>query len=375
MKKIIVISGSTGGGHVSAAKGIQNYAEKKFKDNVKIIHVDVIKHMSFLFKKVYADTYINIIKYFPSIFGYLYKFTDNEKNEKVVLNELRYQFEEFFSKRFKRLIKRFKPDYIIFTHFLPAEHLGKAAKKKKYASKYAVVVTDYDVHSLWMQENMDLFFVANEESALRLINRGIDKSKIHVTGIPINPEFADDYNKEDSRVNLGLLPDRKTVLVMTGAYGVGRVDTFIEYLFDNIEKEFQIVALTGKNDKLKGQLDMLGEKYHGRIKAVGFTDEVQKYMSACDFAITKTGGLTTSECIAMGLPIITINPIPGQEERNTDYLLENGAGLKTVDLVGLTYRVEKLLNNDELLGKMKRNARRIARPKAGEDILNIVLNS
>jgi len=374
MKKIIVISGSTGGGHVSAANSLQLYAEKMFnKKKLQVIHIDVIKHMSLFFKKVYADTYINIIKFFPSIFGYLYKFTDHGKDKKVVLQEMRYHFEEFFSKRFKRVIKRIKPDYIIFTHFLPAEHLNKAALKKKYATKYAVVVTDFDVHSLWVQENMDLFFVANEESALRLANKGINKDKIHITGIPIAPGFTDHYNKEEVKARLGLSPKLDTVLLMTGAYGVGRIDSFTEHLFKNIDKEFQVIALTGKNEKLSESLKKIEKKYPGRIKAVGFTNEVQKYMAACEFAVTKTGGLTTSECLAMGLPIITLNPIPGQEEKNAYYLLENGAAFITSDLIGLTYRFQKLLNNRELLVKMQKNALRLATPKAGENILNTVL--
>ena len=373
MKKIIVISGSTGGGHVSAANSIQLYAEKMFSQKVQVIHIDVIKYMSPFFKKVYADTYIKMIKYFPSIFGFLYKITDHEKNKKVILSEMRYHFEEFFSKKFKKVIKKYNPDYIIFTHFLPAEHLNKTVLKNKYANKYAVVVTDFDVHSLWVQENMDLFFVANEESALRLASKGIDKNKIYVTGIPIAPEFAEQYDKEKIKAELSLSPKLDTVLLMTGAYGIGRVDFFTEHLFESIDKEFQLIALTGKNEKLAESLEKIEAKYPGKIKTVGFTNEVYKYMAACAFAVTKTGGLTTSECLAMGLPIITLNPIPGQEGKNTSYLLENGAALKTDDVLGLTYRVQKLLNDKELLARMQENARRIANPNAAENILNIVL--
>ncbi len=373
MIKIMVISGSTGGGHVSAGNNLVLYAEKMFNEDVEIVHIDVIKNMSIFFKKIYADSYINIVKHFPSIFGYLYKITDHEKNKNVILEDMRYNFEEFFSKKFKRVIKRINPDYIIFTHFLPAEHLNKAALQKKYAAKYSVVVTDFDVHSLWVQENMDQFFVANEESALRLVDKGIDKEKIHVTGIPIAPGFAEKYNKEEIKLELGLSPELDTVLLMAGAYGVGRIDSFIGHLFENIDKEFQIIALTGKNKQLAESLKEIEGKYSGKIKIVEFTNEVYKYMAACDFAITKTGGLTTSECLAMGLPIITLNPIPGQEEKNTDHLLENGAALKTCDIVGLTYRVNKLLNDKELLSTMQKNARRIATPKAGENILSIVL--
>ena len=162
---------------------------------------------------------------------------------------------------------------------------------------------------------------------------------------------------------------------MAGAYGVGRLDSFTEHLFEDIDKEFQVIALTGNNKKLLQSMEKVEEKYPGRIKTIGFTDEVQKYMSACEFAITKTGGLTTSECLAMGLPIITLNPIPGQEEKNTDYLLENGAAFKTVDMIGLTYRVRKLLYDKKLLATMQRNARQISKPNAGSEILDTIMDS
>jgi len=373
MKKIVILSGSTGGGHVKAARSLELWAKKAYNDEVEIINIDVIKHMSSVFKKMYADSYINIIKYYPALYGHLYEITDLAKNKKAILKEMRYYFEELFSKRFKKEIKQINPDCIIFTHFLPAEHMNKSAAVKKYADKYAVVVTDFDVHSLWVQDKMDIFFVATDETAARLADRGIDRDKIHVTGIPIEPHFSYEYSKRQSKIDLGLNPELDTVLFMAGAYGVGHIDTMIDDLFKGIDKKFQIIALTGSNKELFQSLVKLNEKYPYTLRVVDFTNEVNKYMAASDFAVTKTGGLTTSECLAMGVPIITMNPIPGQEEKNTDYLLENGVGLKTSDMAGLIYRVNSLLNNKDLLLRMQKNARDIAHPKAGFDILHKLL--
>lgn len=374
-KKIVIMSGATGGGHVKAAVSLKKYAEQDFPD-YEVIHLDVIEHMSKIFKKMYADAYINIINNFPKLFGYLYDTTDHSQDNKnkYILYKSRYFFEEFFALRFKRIISKIDPEYIIFTHFLPAEHLNKTALKKKYAGKYAVVVTDFDVHWLWVQKHMDMFFVATEEAAARLVSRGIDKNNVHVTGIPIEPEFSQNYDKRLLRERLKFDPDKKTILLMSGAYGVGKVDSFIEEIFSNSEKEFQLIALTGKNKKLYKDVEKIAKKYPGKIRPIKFTDQVYKFMAASDFAITKTGGLTTSECLAMGLPIVTINPIPGQEERNTNFLLEHGAALKALDNLGLLNRVYKLLDDDELLKNMQANAKKTAKPFAAYNILNTLIN-
>ncbi len=377
MKRIVILSGSTGGGHVKAAEGLLSY-RKKFGNKYHFIHIDVIKHMSFLFKKLYADTYLSIINNFPAIYGHLYSMTDDVndgKKEKILLAKYRRVLEWFFTLRFKGIIKHIAPECIIFTHFLPAEHMNKQAKKHKYAKKYAVVVTDFDVHSLWIQPNMDLFFVANEECKDRLIDKGIQGNKIHITGIPIDINFSKSYNKEEIKKEIGLSPYLPTILIMSGAFGVGKVDLFAEDILTKLKHDFQIIALTGTNYELYEAFKKLEKKHPHKLHTVKYTNEVYKYMAASDFAITKTGGLTSSECLAMGLPIITLNPIPGQEQRNTDYLMEHGAGLKAYDLTGLRFRVNEMLSDSEKLKRMQENARNAAKPNAGEEILSILLST
>ncbi|MCF7888611.1 MAG: UDP-N-acetylglucosamine 2-epimerase, partial [Victivallales bacterium] len=322
-KRILILSGSTGGGHVSAALSLENCAAKSFSSELEVIHIDIIEHMSKVFKKIYADSYNNIIINSPKLYGYLYSMTDHNKDDKskFILTKMRYYFEEFFALKLKKIIKKLAPDVIICTHFLPAEHLNNAAKDGKFANKYCVVITDYDVHWLWAQKNMDMFFVATEEEAERLIDKGINSEKIHITGIPIKPDFAVEYDKKETRRKLGLHEDKKTLLIMTGAYGAGRIQEFMEYFMRNVKEDFQAVLITGKNKELFRSLRKYHKEYPNKIKLIRFTKEVHKYMAASDFILSKTGGLTTSECIAMGLPVITVNPIPGQEDRNTNYLL------------------------------------------------------
>ena len=372
-KRILVLSGSTGGGHVSAALSLEKYASKYFKD-IEVIHIDVLEHMSRVFKKMYADTYNNFIINSPNFYGHLYTITDHARNDKskIILARMRYYFEEFFALKLKRMIRKIHPDILVCTHFLPAEHFNNTAKQRKYAKKYAVVITDYDVHWLWAQKNMDMFFVAVDEEVTSLKVKGISPEKVHVTGIPINPEFSVNYDKKQNRHELGLDENKKTILLMSGAYGAGKIVPFIEQLLRTVKEDFQMIIMTGRNKVLFKSLKVFVRENQKKLHLVRFTKDVHKYMAVSDFAITKTGGLTTSECLAMGLPIINMNPIPGQEERNTNFLLENGACLKAFDLTGVLYRVHRLLKDDLLLKRMQRNARRIAKPDAGNDILKIL---
>jgi processive 1,2-diacylglycerol beta-glucosyltransferase len=374
-KRILILSGSTGGGHVSAALALEKCAVKNFK-NIEVIHVDIIEYMSKLFKKMYADTYNNIIINSPGLYGYLYSITNHSKNDKrnFILNKLRYYFEEFFTLKLKRVIKRIQPDVLICTHFLPAEHLNDAVKNRKYAAKYAVVITDYDVHWLWVQKNMDMFFVATAEESARLNMMGVAQEKISVTGIPIKPEFCVEYNKIQMRKKLGIDEDKNVILIMTGAYGAGKIKSLIERLLKTIKEDYQMIVMTGKNRQLYKLMKVISSDCPGKLYPVGFTKEVYKYMAVSDFALTKTGGLTTSECIAMGLPIITLDPIPGQEDRNTNFLLENGACFRAFNFSGLIYRIEKLLKDRDLLMRMQKNAKRISKPNAAYNILNLLLD-
>ena len=372
--KVLILSGSTGGGHVKAASSLEAYSEY-FSSNAEFHNIDVIRYMTFFFKKFYADAYINIVNNYPTIFKHLYNLTDCDKESNYLISQLRYHSENLFTGIIRYKIKRMNPDFIIFTHFLPAEHFNKTIFNEKYAKKYAVVVTDFDVHWLWVQPHIDFFFVANEEAASKLEKRGINKEKIFITGIPIEPPFSKSYDKPTIRKQLNIAQDLTTILFMSGAAGVGKIDELIKFIMEKVNKPFQLLALTGTNKQLYKKVKDLELQYPGKIKAVPFTNKVYEYMAASDFSITKTGGLTTSECLAMGLPIISVNPIPGQEERNTLYLLENGAALSAFDEECLLYRVEKLLTDKELLLQMQQKAKSISKPLAAYNILKTLLES
>ena len=233
-------------------------------------------------------------------------------------------------------------------------------------------MTDFDLHALWIQQKMNGYFAAHDEVAWRMAERGIPADTINVTGIPIMPAFDQQYDRATCAAEFGLDPNRTTLLMMSGGMGVGSIEQLAERLLQ-LKGDFQIVALAGRNEKLLTDLKVLAMQHPGRLFPLGFINVIERVMAASDLAITKPGGLTTSECLAVGLPMIVVSPIPGQEERNADFLLENGAALKACDAGALAWRVQHLLDNPQRLAQLRQNALNCGRPDAARRVLATVL--
>lgn len=368
--KIALFSVSAGAGHVRAAQALQAAAEKWYPD-VETVHVDLMDLVPKLFRKVYADTYIKIVERHPAVWGYLYDRADQEKSDST-LNRLRIAVERLNTQKLKKVVRDLNPDHIICTHFLPAQLLSRKAAQGVFRMPVWVQVTDFDLHALWVYEHMRGYFAANDEVAWRMADRGVPQDTIHVTGIPIMPVFGETLSRIECARELGLDPERKTLLMMSGGAGIGGIEILAERLLE-LKGDFQLVALAGRNERLLEDLRRLADRYRGRLFPLGFTRTIERVMAAGDLAITKPGGLTTSECLAVGLPMIVISPIPGQEERNADFLLENGAALKACGPSALAYRVEKLFHEPVCLQSLRENALRLGRPDAARAVLDIVL--
>ena len=276
LKKFIILSTSIGDDQDRVAEGLRLYIRKLYPDS-KIVHIDALKYMSVFLKKKYADSYTNIVKRHPAIWGYMYGGTDSFKKHPK-FPDLGFAFQDIFSHKLSRKIKEIGADYIVCTHFLPAEQLNRL-KGEKLAPKYGVVITDFDVHWLWVQSKMDMFFVATEESALRLAERGISKEKISVTGIPIHPIYNEEYSKKDIRIELGLDPEKPTLLMLSGGYGVGSIAYLSGILLDRFQKDMQIIAVAEKDDKQYESFQKLSEKYPGQFIFKKATKRIETFMA------------------------------------------------------------------------------------------------
>jgi processive 1,2-diacylglycerol beta-glucosyltransferase len=365
--RVLILSASSGAGHVRAAQAL----EKAFRaeGSCQVEHIDALRHVSKLFQRIYDKAYIHMVRRAPDLMGLLYEQTDKpwrHPRERLAMDRLNTQ-------PMIRLLKKIQPDLCVATHFLPAEILAWLIAKKKLQARHAIVVTDYDVHALWLCRTVDRYYVAIEESLEYLANIGVPREKLHVTGIPIDPLFEKSVNVSDARKKLGLTAGEPVLLLSAGGYGVGPLEQLVKDLLA-MQRPWQIVAIAGKSEPLKKRLDALsrgaGKTPSGQMRLipVGFTTEMDQYMAAADLLIGKAGGLTTSEALARELPMALVEPIPGQEERNADHLLEAGAAIRCNNLPAAAWKIATLFEQPEKLRAMKQAARAMGHPDAARVI-------
>jgi processive 1,2-diacylglycerol beta-glucosyltransferase len=384
-KKLLILSVSAGAGHVRAAEALRTAAAARYP-GVEAIHMDLMEWVPRIFRTFYAESFLYLVEKHPELWGYLYGKTDRPKDGSK-LDALRKGIDKVNTIRFMKMLKDIDPDHVICTHFLPAQLLARKLAKGAFKLPVWVQVTDFDVHRLWIHGGLSGYFAASEEVAWRMADRGIPRETVHVTGIPIMPAFSAPLDRAACARELGLDPSRPTLLLMAGGAGVGAgvagggMDATAARLLaldaasGSGKDGFQIVALAGRNEALLKDLKSLAAQHPGRLFPMGFTRTIERAMAAADLAVTKPGGLTSSECLAMGLPMILVNHIPGQEERNADYLLENGAALKAYDAAGLLFRVKQLMADPGRLRALGDRARALGRPHAAEAVLARVLGA
>jgi len=231
-------------------------------------------------------------------------------------------------------------------------------------------------HAQWLTREVDQYFVALDETRAHLVRLGIPTDTVTVSGIPIDPVFAEPKDRRAMRVKHGLDPDRTILLVSAGGFGVGPVERLVRSLLE-LQHPAQAVVICGRSAPLKAKLDALAATVppaHGvRLKILGYTTEMDEYMAAADLMVGKPGGLTTSEALARGLVMVIVNPIPGQEERNADHLLEQGVAIRCNNLPVLAYKIDRLLDDPARLAAMRANVGRLAHPHAARTIVDTLL--
>jgi processive 1,2-diacylglycerol beta-glucosyltransferase len=371
LNKVLILSASAGAGHIRAAEALEKAFEQSGATR-EIRHIDVLNYTNKVFRHLYSKAYIDMVNRMPEVMGWLYDHLDKPwKNERR-----RLALDRLNTRPLIKLLEDYNPDIAVCTHFLPAEILSWLKAKKRIACKQAIVVTDMDVHAMWLCRHYEQYFVALEETRVHMEKLGIDADKLTVSGIPIDPVFSLSKDKSAMRLKHGLSPDKTTILVSAGGFGVGRIEDLFTCLSE-LQHEAQIVFLCGRNEELKKKLERRSAKRAADSKAsiisVGYTTLMDEYMSASDILLGKPGGLTTSEALSKGLVFVIVNPIPGQEERNSDHLLEEGVAIRCNNLPVLAYKVDQLLENPERFQRMQANARRLARPHAARDVVNKLL--
>lgn len=374
MKNILIFYASYGGGHLSAAKSIKEYIDTNYKNECNTLLIDCIEYINTHLNKITTTAYSEMAKKAPWAWGRVYS-----KSQKGALASISNTSNKVMSLKLDKLLKEFNPNIIISTHPFSSHMCAYLKRKGKLNAKIATIMTDYAPHDQWLVESdfIDYFFVAHEGMKQSLIKKGIDESKVFASGIPLSNRFLGNYNKQETLKNFGLQPNKKTVLFFAGGeFGLGKKSTY--QMLETFAKNFpdiQIVAISGKNPKMKKNFETIVNNYNKQdcIKIIDFTDKIPELMSISDLVITKPGGLTTTESLASGLPIIIINPIPGQEEENAEFLEKQ----KLAIWIKKHDDVEEILNNifntPTLIKHMKIRARLFAKKNSTKDICEIII--
>ena len=374
MKKVIIFYAAYGGGHLSAARSIKENIESSYPD-IQVELIDCMEYANKIVNKVTTKAYSEMAKKAPHTWGRLYW-----KSQKGPLAHISTVSNKALSIKLNKLLKEHKPDIIISTHPFATQMCAYLKKLGKLDAKIATVMTDYAPHDQWLVFNqyVDYYFVSHNGMKKELHEKGIANEKIFATGIPLSNKFLLRYNKAQILQNFGLSPDRKTVLFFGGgAFGLGKTQVYkIFKSFLERHEKIQIVAISGKNSKMKENFENLVEEFNkeDNVKILEYTDKVPELMSISDLVVTKPGGLTTTESLASGLPIVVINPIPGQEEENATYLEEN----KVAIWIKKDDDIEKILNDlfssPDKMQEMKIRARLLAKKNSTKDICKILFN-
>ena len=369
--RILILSASVGAGHLRAAQAVEMAARQVAPDAL-VKNVDVLSLTNATFRKLYGSAYLDLVNRAPHVLGYLYDMLDRPRGPKSKRDKLRLVVEKINLGPFIDMIAEGHWDVVINTHFLPAEIIASLLRDKKVSLPQITVTTDFETHRLWVNPPCDAYTTATREGAAYLRHWGVEAERINVTGIPIHPVFSNPKDRGTCLTNQGLAGDRPIVLQLAGGFGVGPIAKLFAGVLE-IETPLEVVVVAGKNADARQQLETMPIPPRHRAKVLGFTDQIDELMQVADIVLSKPGGLTTSEVLARGAAMAIINPIPGQESRNSDYLLENGAAMKINNAATLAFKLGQLLADRKQLEALQANARRIAKPRAAFDVVELAL--
>ncbi|HWR43489.1 MGDG synthase family glycosyltransferase [Sporomusa sp.] len=366
--KILLVSASIGAGHTQAALAVKTAIESQELAAAQV--VDFMAGENSYLNTLVKEAYLKLIDIFPDMYDLLYRFSQMPLPGSKV--------QSFMAMAMKRsmlkLIIAHRPDAIICTHPFPCGAAAYLKHTHRINIPLIGVITDFAIHRLWCYNETDLYFVATPELKQELAIQGIDQNRIHATGIPVGPKFShlpDALEQAAVRRELGFTNNHPVILMMGGGLGLGDLEHAVLAL-DALPLPLNLVIVTGRNATLRRSLSAKAQALVHPVKVLGYTQHVPELMSAADLLISKPGALTISEALALQLPMLLYQAIPGQEEENAAYLARKGAALWIQTTHSLSSTVYELITNPERLGYMREMASILGRPAAAQTIANTV---
>jgi len=361
--KVFIVHASAGAGHFKAAQAVYNYLKENYKDiDAKLI--DILDQTNALFRFNYKWGYSWLIKSIPLLWQLAFWITYN-KPLRVFTRPLASLVNKLNTRKFRGLLLKENPDFIISTHFLSSEIAAYLKNSKKISSEVITIITDFGVHPFWLSAGTDIYIVASGFTKKLLLSEGVEEDRVREFGIPIDSKFLVNYSKVELCNKLSVDINKFTVLIMTGSFGIGPIREIVDLLY----KDVQILVVCARNKKL--YTDLKAKNYQN-VRVYDFIDNIHELMAVSDMIVTKPGGLSISELLAMELVPVFISPIPGQETANIDALKSYGVGERAdnapdIEAIVLHYREHK-----EDLARVKEKIRKIKKPFAAGELCDAV---
>ena len=364
--KLLILTAATGGGHVRASRAIQTYISEHSAGS-KVVVVDALKSISSVLDKTVCDGYHFLATKTPKVFGQLYRRT----NADSLLSNLVSRFSGVFSLKLIPLLEEEQPDVIISTHPFATEMISHLKRAGAVTAPLICLMTDYGPHRAWIADRVDAYVVANGDMISEMEAMGVPKEKIYPFGIPVENVFFSAGDRPAFLQKIGLDPEKPTILIMAGSFGVTNILNIYRQIV-RLDLSFQIIAITGRNEKLYEEFAKLIPESSKPTKLVFFTDEVENYMHAADLLITKPGGLTVSEALACGIPLAVFDAIPGQEEDNANFLLTHNMAVKLENGEDCGETIRSLLADSRKLNEMRSSCKGFDKSRSAENILRLI---
>lgn len=362
-QKVLILSASIGAGHTQAANAIRDHYLIA-SPTAQITIADFLAETGAVGAFI-KKTYFKMLDIFPDAYEFLYRWSQSTTRGSNVKDLTA----RILKNRLLHLFAIHRPDMIIFTHPFPCCVAAYLRRTGLINVPMVAVLTDFSSHQLWSHREIDSYFVPSEQAKRQLVDSGIEDRIITITGIPLSPAFRYKSTTELPNNN----DDFPTILIMGGGLGLGSIDTAVAG-FSAISSPCYLIVVTGKNRALKKKLQAIkNQLLPHKLTVIGYTSKVYELMSRANLLITKPGAVTCSEALAMELPLLLYAPIPGQEEENAAYLVEQGAAIKISPGKSIASTVNTLLSHPKSLSHMKLNASRLGQPDAADRIVQTIL--
>lgn len=365
--RVLILSVTAGYGHNNSAYALSAELESR---GASVIVEDFYKQVSYLVYGFVDKGYQFSVRHMRRPYKTAYASLERYERARKIFGAI--NGNKLFLNRYAKYLEEHKPDVIIATHVFAAVMLNTLKKNGVLTTPVLGINTDYCIQPFW-EETHDIEYIITGSELLNYIaiKKGIPEKLLLPLGLPIRSIFQNTVPKAEAREQLGLDPEMQTVLVMSGSMGYGDMQSAIQEI-DQMQIPTQMICICGRNEKLKQQLEELSLRSTCLI--TGFVENVSLYMDAADCIITKPGGLTVTEVLSKRLPMILVDPIPGHEERNAEFFVNNGAAMQVSEHFSVAEAVYYMFSQPQRLQLMQESLSLLSHPRATEDICDFIEN-